>query len=108
RLSESAIENINVTKVNLGPSAGLNKLIKLSNAEIDRICTQAAEFASDDHVDVLARQQLATLLFDNAEMRKQLNVFMEGVLERASAPSLPMLKSSVFLNEPSVSQDFVM
>lgn len=26
------------------------------------------------------RQQLATLLFDNAEMRKQLNAYTEGIL----------------------------
>ena len=41
---------------------------------------QAAEFASDDHVDVKVRQRLATLLFDNAEMRKQLNAYTEGIL----------------------------
>ena len=55
-------------------------LISISNADIDRICAQAAEFASDDHVDVKVRQQLATLLFDNAEMRKQLNAYTEGIL----------------------------
>ena len=41
---------------------------------------QAATFASDDHVDVEVRQQLATMLFDNAEMRKQLNAYTEGIL----------------------------
>ena len=41
---------------------------------------QAADFASDDHVDVVVRQQLAQLLFDNAEMRKQLNAYTEGIL----------------------------
>ena len=56
------------------------KMVEMSNADIDRICTQAAEFASDDHVDVVVRQQLATLIFDNAEMRKQLNAYTEGIL----------------------------
>ena len=59
---------------------GIRQLIELSNADIDRICTQAATFASDDHVDVDVRQQLATMLFDNAEMRKQLNAYTEGIL----------------------------
>ena len=59
---------------------GLRELIAISNADIDRICAQAAEFASDDHVDVEVRQQLATMLFDNAEMRKQLNAYTEGIL----------------------------
>ena len=58
----------------------MTELISISNADIDRICAQAAEFASDDHVDVKVRQQLATLLFDNAEMRKQLNAYTEGIL----------------------------
>jgi len=31
-------------------------------------------------VDVEVRQQLATMLFDNAEMRKQLNAYTEGIL----------------------------
>ena len=59
---------------------GIRQLIELSNADIDRICTQAATFASNDHVDVDVRQQLATMLFDNAEMRKQLNAYTEGIL----------------------------
>ena len=35
---------------------------------------------TDDHVDGEVRQQLATMLFDNAEMRKQLNAYTEGIL----------------------------
>ena len=65
--------------------SGLRKLIEMANADIDRICTQAAEFASDDHVDVVVRQQLATLIFDNAEMRKQLNAYTEGILMQVRA-----------------------
>ena len=61
-------------------TVGLRELIAISNTDIDRICAQAADFASDDHVDVAVRQQLATLLFDNAEMRKQLNAYTEGIL----------------------------
>ena len=80
RLSETAIENIEPKSGSLTTTAGLRKLIELANADIDRICTQAAEFASDDHVDVVVRQQLATLIFDNAEMRKQLNAYTEGIL----------------------------
>ena len=56
------------------------KVWSRAQADIDRICTQAATFASDDHVDVEVRQQLATMLFDNAEMRKQLNAYTEGIL----------------------------
>jgi len=81
RLSETAIENIEPSKSgSVSTTAGLRKLIEIANADIDRICTQAAEFASDDHVDVVVRQQLATLIFDNAEMRKQLNAYTEGIL----------------------------
>jgi len=81
RLAESAIENIEPSKIgSVSTTAGLRKLIEIANADIDRICTQAAEFASDDHVDLVVRQQLATLIFDNAEMRKQLNAYTEGIL----------------------------
>ena len=81
RLTETAIENIEPSASgNVSTTAGLRKLIEVANADIDRICTQAAEFASDDHVDVVVRQQLATLIFDNAEMRKQLNAYTEGIL----------------------------
>ena len=49
------------------------------------------DFAADDHVDVSVRQQLASMLLDNAEMRKQLNAYTEGILmqtlERAEARS---------------------
>ncbi len=38
------------------------------------------DFAADDHVDVSVRQQLASMLLDNAEMRKQLNAYTEGIL----------------------------
>ena len=80
-MSETAIENIEPSKNgSASTTAGLRKLIEIANADIDRICTQAAEFASDDHVDVVVRQQLATLIFDNAEMRKQLNAYTEGIL----------------------------
>ena len=131
RLNETSLENIDPS-LHGTPSAplGIRQLIELSNADIDRICTQAATFASDDHVDVEAspelatiysppraplappraplrppttpshplappcalapscplqppdqvRQQLATMLFDNAEMRKQLNAYTEGIL----------------------------
>ena len=61
-------------------AVGLRELVAISNSDIDRICAQAADFASDDHVEVTVRQQLATLLFDNAEMRKQLNAYTEGIL----------------------------
>ena len=81
RLAETAIEHIDPQKHGVASTAvGLTELISISNADIDRICAQAAEFASDDHVDVKVRQQLATLLFDNAEMRKQLNAYTEGIL----------------------------
>ena len=81
RLAETAIEHIDPAKHGVASTTlGLRELIQYSNADIDRICAQAAEFASDDHVDVKVRQQLATLLFDNAEMRKQLNAYTEGIL----------------------------
>jgi len=81
RLAETAIEHIDPAKHGIASTTvGLTELIAISNADIDRICAQAAEFASDDHVDVRVRQQLATLLFDNAEMRKQLNAYTEGIL----------------------------
>ena len=81
RLAETAIEHIDPAKHGVASTTlGLRELILYSNADIDRICAQAAEFASDDHVDVKVRQQLATLLFDNAEMRKQLNAYTEGIL----------------------------
>jgi len=81
RLAETAIEHIDPQKHGVAATTvGLRDLIAISNADIDRICAQAAEFASDDHVDVKVRQQLATLLFDNAEMRKQLNAYTEGIL----------------------------
>lgn len=81
RLAETSIEHIDPSMHGvLNSTAGLRELLAISNADIDRICTQAAEFASDDHVDVVVRQQLATLLFDNAEMRKQLNAYTEGIL----------------------------
>ena len=81
RLAETAIENIDPTMHgSLSSSAGLKDLLEISNRDIDRICTQASEFASDDHVDVSVRQQLTTLLFDNAAMRKQLNAYTEGIL----------------------------
>ena len=81
RLNETSLENIDPS-LHGTPSAplGIRQLIELSNADIDRICTQAATFASNDHVDVSVRQQLATMLFDNAEMRKQLNAYTEGIL----------------------------
>ena len=81
RLNETSLENIDPGKHGAPNTAlGIRQLIELSNADIDRICTQAATFASDDHVDVEVRQQLATMLFDNAEMRKQLNAYTEGIL----------------------------
>jgi hypothetical protein len=81
RLAETSIEHIDPMKHGLGSSAaGLRELIAISNGEIDRISSQAATFSSDDHVDVVVRQQLAALLFDNAEMRKQLNTYTEGIL----------------------------
>ena len=81
RLAETAIEHIDPAKHGVASTTlGLRDLIGISNGDIDRICAQAAEFASDDHVDVKVRQQLATLLFDNAEMRKQLNAYTEGIL----------------------------
>merc|ERR1711988_1948686 len=81
RLAETAIEHIDPSLHGvLSSTAGLRDLLAISNADIDRICGQAAEFASDDHVDVEVRQQLAQLLFDNAEMRKQLNAYTEGIL----------------------------
>jgi len=81
RLAETAVEHIDPSMHGvLNSTAGLRDLLAISNADIDRICAQAAEFASDDHVDVVVRQQLATLLFDNAEMRKQLNAYTEGIL----------------------------
>jgi len=84
RLSEAAIENIDPSKsAKVTSTAGLRRLVEVANADIDRICTQAAEFASDEHVDVVVRQQLATLIFDNAEMRKQLNSYTEGILLQA-------------------------
>merc|ERR1712091_630720 len=81
RLRETALENID-PMIYGAPrdEAGLHKLIEISNAEIDRICTQATEFTSDDHIDVSVRQQLSSLLFDNAAMRKQLNAYTEGIL----------------------------
>ena len=61
RLNETSLENIDPT-LHGTPTAplGIRQLIELSNADIDRICTQAATFASDDHVDVEACPQLAT------------------------------------------------
>jgi len=99
RLSETAIENIEPSKIgSVSTAAGLRKLIEIANADIDRICTQAADFASDDHVDVVVRQQLATLIFDNAEMRKQLNAYTEGILlhttERLDAHSVNVKRAS--------------
>ena len=62
RLNETSLENIDPS-LHGTPSAplGIRQLIELSNADIDRICTQAATFASDDHVDVEACPQLATI-----------------------------------------------
>lgn len=81
RLAETSIEYMDPSEQSsLGSKAGLTDLLAKSNDDIDRICSQAAEFASDDHVDVEMRQQLATLLFDNAEMRKQLNAYTDGIL----------------------------
>jgi len=81
RLTETAIEHIDPTRHGAASTTvGLRELIQISNADIDRICSQAADFASDDHVDVQVRHQLATLLFDNAEMRKRLNDYTEGIL----------------------------
>lgn len=81
RLAETAIEHIDPGKHGISATTvGLTELISISNSDIDRICAQAAEFCSDDHVDVKVRQQLATLLFDNAAMRKQLNAYTEGIL----------------------------
>ena len=81
RLSETSIEHIDpATQGIASSSVGLRELIRISNEDIDRISSQAAEFCSDDYVDVKVRQQLATLLFDNAEMRKQLNAYTEGIL----------------------------
>ena len=81
RLNETSLENIDPALHGTPRDAlGIRQLIELSNADIDLICTQAATFASDDHVDVEVRQQLATMLFDNAEMRKQLNAYTEGIL----------------------------
>ena len=94
RLAETAIEHIDPAKHGVASTTlGLRDLIGISNGDIDRICAQAAEFASDDHVDVKVRQQLATLLFDNAEMRKQLNAYTEGILlqtVRAHAATRPL------------------
>ena len=81
RLAETAVEHLDPASHGAASTAiGLRSLISLSNEEIDRIQAQAADFASDDHVDVTVRQQLAQLLFDNAEMRKQLNAYTEGIL----------------------------
>jgi len=85
RLAETAIEHIDPTRHGAtSTTVGLRELIQISNADIDRICSQAADFASDDHVDVKVRHQLATLLFDNAEMRKQLNDYTEGILTQTT------------------------
>lgn len=84
RLQETALEHIDPAEHGAPrDQAGLRKLIELSNAEIDQICAQAVAFAADDNVDVALRQQLATLLLDNAEMRKQLNAYTEGILMQA-------------------------
>ena len=81
RLNETSLENIDPTALDASTTNdGIRRLIRISNEDIDRICTQAATFASNDHVDVSVRQQLATMLFDNAEMRKQLNAYTEGIL----------------------------
>ena len=81
RLNETSLENIDPTALDASTTNdGIRRLIRISNEDIDRICTQAATFASNDHVDVAVRQQLATMLFDNAEMRKQLNAYTEGIL----------------------------
>ena len=81
RLAETSVEHLDPSKHGTASSTvGLRQLIDMSNEDIDRIQSQAAEFASDDHVDVTVRQQLAQLLFDNAEMRKQLNAYTEGIL----------------------------
>jgi len=81
RLAETSLEHIDPGSHGVPTDqTGLRKLIELSNAEIDRICAQAGAFAADEHVDVSVRQQLATMLFDNAAMRKQLNAYTEGIL----------------------------
>lgn len=84
RLNATAVEHVS-TDAHEAPrdDAGLRSLIVRSNEEIDRIAMQAIAFASDEHVDAEVRQQLAQLLVDNAQMRKQLNVYMEGILMQA-------------------------
>mmetsp|Transcript_58175 Transcript_58175/g.115467 ORF Transcript_58175/g.115467 Transcript_58175/m.115467 type:complete len:913 (-) Transcript_58175:296-3034(-) len=83
RLAETAIEHIEPSmQNNLTSTVGLRDLLAVSDSDIDRIMAQAAAFCSDDHVDVTVRQQLATLLFDNAEMRKQLNAYIGGILSQ--------------------------
>lgn len=56
RLAETAIEHIEPTKHGTTNSAvGLRELLSISNNDIDRICAQAADFASDDHVPKLSQ-----------------------------------------------------
>jgi hypothetical protein len=81
RLAETAIEHIEPAQHGrLTTTAGLRDLLQISNDQIDSICAQASEFCSSDLVDVTVRQNLAMLLFNNAEMRKQINSYTEGIL----------------------------
>jgi len=81
RLAETAIEHIDPSKqAKIDNPRSLRDLLAMSDEEIDGIMSDAAAFCSDEYVDVSVRQDLATLLFDNAEMRKQINAYVGGIL----------------------------
>eukprot|EP00824_Muranothrix_gubernata_P017751 TRINITY_DN3622_c0_g1_i2.p1 TRINITY_DN3622_c0_g1~~TRINITY_DN3622_c0_g1_i2.p1 ORF type:complete len:612 (-),score=97.49 TRINITY_DN3622_c0_g1_i2:39-1601(-) len=77
RLRDTSIEKLNPV---YRESTSAQSLLKISNALIDQILAEAERLTKQDSADV--QVELAQLLIDNARMRKRLNDYTEGILER--------------------------